>query len=527
MQRPATTNVFSDRFVLLLRLTLVLVLIASIGYYVVFSWHWPILRDTSIMHYVNFLIDHGFRPYRDITDNNLPGAYLADRVGGIIFGTGDLGWRIYDFALLAAITTAMIVIALPCDWVAGVFGGLMFALLHGSEGPDFPVEREEILTALLVVGLAFLILSIRHHRPGLASLFGFLTGAAATIKPTIAPFGLVLLGGAYLVSRRRKEAAAAGVVWGLVGMAVAGVIVLGYLTRYHAFQPLWFVVRTIMPSYVSMGNEGMRNLLSAMMPRNLLPAAAIGVLLAFASRSWNWERWFVLMGVLFGALSYLAQRKGSIYHRYPFVAYLLLFLGLEFMSAMQRHGWRRVLGTAGVLLTLTLSVPHYLVQLRGSPFQSTMPFAMSLTRDLRDLGQIVPLPNKVECLDLTYGCFTALEHLHLVQNNGFTGDLLLFSPVPSRAVDYYRTRFFDLTRKDPPDVLVLSNEWFPQNPSFAKLQTWPEFANYMQANYDLLLARRFPEPGSDATSSNEDQAPAYKIYVLKSLLNQRSLTPSL
>ncbi len=49
-----------------------------------------------------------------------------------VFGGGDLGWRVYDFFLLAVLMGSMVVIALPLDWLAGVYAAGLFALRHGA-----------------------------------------------------------------------------------------------------------------------------------------------------------------------------------------------------------------------------------------------------------------------------------------------------------------------------------------------------------------------------------------------------------
>ena len=505
-----------DRSVRLLRILFLAALVAALAYFVVFSWRWPILRDTSIMHYVNFLMQHGMQPYAEITDNNLPGAYLAEHLGMGIFGTSDLAWRLCDFSVLLAITLAMVVIAKPYDWTAGLFGGGMFALLHGSEGPDFPMEREEVVTALLVIGFALLFTAVRRQRPWIMLLFGLSTGMAAAIKPTTAPFGVLVLLLAMFLFRRQVVRVTPFILWGFAGMAIAGLIVAAFLLEHHAFGPLLYIMRTVMPSYVSMASRSLPELLRMMMPRNLLLPTALGIALACSRRHWNAEWGLLLLAVLFGVASFVAQRKGSIYHRYPFVAFLLLLLGMEFMTALRQRGWPRVLGAAGLFATLLLSIPHYLVQLRASPAISTMPFATALTADLRSLNANNALNHQVECLDLTYGCFSALYHLDLVENNGFTGDLLLFSDRPSPAVDYYRSWFWRVTMANPPTVFVLSNEWFPHEVNFDKIATWPRFAEYLSQNYDEVLARSFPagvlSPGSANTA---DPAPAYRLYIRK------------
>ena len=37
------------------------------------------------MHYVVFLLKHGLKPYREISDNNMPGAYFTEAVAMRIF----------------------------------------------------------------------------------------------------------------------------------------------------------------------------------------------------------------------------------------------------------------------------------------------------------------------------------------------------------------------------------------------------------------------------------------------------------
>jgi hypothetical protein len=71
------------------------------------------------------------------------------------------------------------------------------------------------------------------------------------------------------------------------------------------------------------------------------------------------------------------------------------------------------------------------------------------------------------------------------------GDLLLFAPDNSSVVDFYRDVFWNSVIKNPPSVFVLSNEWFNQVPTFAKLNQWPQFARYLEENYKLVISREF------------------------------------
>jgi hypothetical protein len=81
--------------------------------------------------------------------------------------------------------------------------------------------------------------------------------------------------------------------------------------------------------------------------------------------------------------------------------------------------------------------------------------------------------------------------------------LLLFSPDKSPVVKFYRNVFWNSVINNPPTVFVLSNEWFNQVPTFAKLNEWPQFAKYIEENYKLAVSREF-----DAENHH-----GYRIYV--------------
>lgn len=155
----------SDRQVTYFRILCIAVLLTGAVCYVVFTLHWQWMWDTQVMHYIVLLLNHGMAPYKDIYDINMPGAYLTERRAMDIFGGGDVGWRLYEFSLLGAMTLAMIVIALPCDWLAGLFAGVLYSLQIGTLGPLQAAERDEVMAVLIFIGYAFLLVAVRKARP--------------------------------------------------------------------------------------------------------------------------------------------------------------------------------------------------------------------------------------------------------------------------------------------------------------------------------------------------------------------------
>ena len=87
------------------------VLLGSTLAFVIASRHWPLVGDASLIHYICFMMDHGFRPYRDLGDMNMPGSFLVEWSVMHTLGEGPVAWRIFDLLLLvvAAAATGSIV----------------------------------------------------------------------------------------------------------------------------------------------------------------------------------------------------------------------------------------------------------------------------------------------------------------------------------------------------------------------------------------------------------------------------------
>src|ERR1700691_5514090 len=101
---------------------------------VVDTLHWPLVGDAALMHYGAFLLDHGFAPYRQIIDMNMPGSLLVDWTVIHTLGPGALAWRLFDFALIGVAAAAMSSIAWPHDRVSGIFAVVFFFTLHVHDG---------------------------------------------------------------------------------------------------------------------------------------------------------------------------------------------------------------------------------------------------------------------------------------------------------------------------------------------------------------------------------------------------------
>lgn len=499
-------TILTDQRVDQIRVVFIVALFLAGGSYVLFTIHWPWMWDTQVMHYITLLLHHGKVPYRDILDINMPGSYLMESWAIDIFGGSNIGWRLYEFTMLAIMTVSMIVIAMPYDWLAGLLASDLFILLHGSEGPINSAQRDEVITVLILVGYALLFLAVRKARPVLMLPFGFLLGMAITVKPTVIPFGVVLLILCAVVVYRRKISPTPYVLYGLAGFAISGAIVLGFLMRQHTLGNFFYITRRLLPFYASLKHPTLGFMVRHSLPQTFLLYLPAALVLAFANKQRaTWEIWAIRLGFLFGAVSYFAQQKGYLHHRYPYLAFALLWVGIEFTTAMRRHGWVRTLGVAATAFCIFLMLPFNAYKIRHREYTNS--FADTLTQDLTRLGG-AQLQNKVQCLDVVSGCLTALYRLDLVQSTGFTGDLQFFAPDDGKVVPEYRNIFLNDIRTNPPTVIVLSDQWFTTDKyTFDKLNVWPQLRDYLGSAYTLAATRDFGlSDGNDI---------AYRIYVLK------------
>jgi hypothetical protein len=439
----------------------------------------------------------------------MPGSYIMERWAMGIFGGGDIGWRIYEYILLGGLTASMVYIALPYDWFAGLFGGIMFSLFHGGGGPRNAVQREEVMTVLIMAGFALLFAALRKRSAWLAAPFGFLLGLAGMIKPTATPLGFVTLAIAVIELKRRKEPLGAYVGYGLLGFAGAGLVLLNFFLRNHNVEAFLDILRRLVPLYATLGNRGF----SALLDHGLFNGNGwrglllLTVVLTLAAPDWkNWEKQVLALGIGFGAFSFIVQRKGFDYHLYPFMAFMFLWVGLQLSYGMRMTGWRRAFGVAGVAIALFYLLPMYAKRI--SVARRDTPLADAIEQDLHRLGG-TRLQGQVQCMDLVSGCVTSLFRLGLMGRFEFHGDMLFFGPPDNPTTAYYRSIFWDEIHRYPPKVFVITNARLVVDNSFAKLEQWPDFMNFLKSNYDLVSERSMG-PRAEMT-----EPPAYKIYVLR------------
>jgi hypothetical protein len=475
--------------------------------FVLCTAHWKQVNDPAQISYLCFLMDHGMAPYRDLLEINLPGIYLVNWSIMHTLGEGAWAWRVFDFSLMGVASWAMIVIARPYDWLAGVLGATLFVLYHGRDGAGQAGQRDFIIAVLLLCAYALLFEFLRRRR-GEWTLFAFglCAGVATTIKPTPLPFVLLLLAWAAFRWKRMGEPVLRRSLYALAGLLVPFVIVGAFLVSKDSVSSFWYLLHVELPFYKSLGRLPFFKLMSLLASSSVFALALIGLAVALLrSPRWNWEYKLLLAGIAFGVASFLGQGKGFPYHRYPMLAFLFLWLAIEIVTGIQARGPVRNLAAIGLAFVLIL-LPLYVREASRRVWD--LQFIDSLANDLNHLGGR-ELSGHVQCIYMPAGCDTALYRLRLVQSTGLFYDYLIFGSPQQRVIRDQREQFWQQFRKNTPRVVIVGSGLYPDGFGYGKLASWPLFQQELARNYVLYDDRWFPP---DETGQR-----AYRIYVEKNI----------
>jgi hypothetical protein len=493
-----------------LRVAYIVVLAGYAAYFAVSSIHWPLVNDPAQLQYACFLMAHGMAPYRDLIEMNMPGIYLVNLAVLHTMGASFLAWRIFDFALIASAAAAMVYIALPLDWLAGMLAATLLFLYHGRDGQGNAGQRDLIIATLLLIAFALMFYAARNRKAWPMALFGLVTMFAATIKPVPLPAMVVVFVFAVVHLRARGVSAWRVVLYGVAGSLVPIAAVILFLAHWHAMAAFYQVLRVDLPYYARIGRIGPKRLVMLLEnpSARMLGLIALPVLWKLRKHT-SWEHAMVLAGIMTGLICYWTQGRGFNYHRYTLMGFFYVWVSMEFFRAIRmKSKVFRVLGIVGLAASLVICV-QYIDKASGRIWKTG--YINGMDEDLAKLGG-AKLSGHVQCIATSADCSTGLYRMKLVQSTGLFYDFYLFgirpdaSGVPAILVN--REKFVRQWDANPPEVVVVDSTLYPDiRPDFGKLNNWPEFRDMLDANYTLYSDRRF--------GYGEAGPMRYRIYVRK------------
>ena len=225
------------------------------------SLRWPIGNDTGFLHYVAYLInEHGFLPYRDIFEINMPGTYLFHIAIGRFFGYSDFAFQMVNVVWLTVTLTVTWFIMKPFGRVVASASCLLFGLIYMGSGHHMILERDVI--AILPIATA-LLLTIRCRPNQSLNLIYFLLGIlfalASLIKPHMA-IGLPAMiaykcindtNGPKSLKTLIKPFVTGGIV-AMAGFLATLAIPFLWLWRIGALESFWELFSSYLPLYTQL-----------------------------------------------------------------------------------------------------------------------------------------------------------------------------------------------------------------------------------------------------------------------------------
>jgi hypothetical protein len=472
--------------------------------------HWPLVGDAALMHYGAFLLDHGFAPYRQIIDMNMPGCMLVDWTVIHALGPGALAWRIFDFALIGVAAAAMVSIAWPQDRFAGIFAAVFFFTLHVHDGVDQAGERDLVLAVLMLVACAGIFEAVRRSAWIGSAVFGVACGAGMLIKPTAAIWMAGMLVLANLALHRRGRAGAGHLLAACAGFLAPLAAAFLFLAREHAVHAFVATLTGLMVYHAGVDRFPLSFLVTHLLPGALWPIVFLWALLAFVNQRWrSWEGAALLFSVLVGIASFCAQGKAFPYHRYPEEVFLMLIMGIDASLALRCKGWPRIAGAALLLYATFVLMPSWMLRARHYDWRHD-DFTQSLTSDLNTVDT-PSLSHRVQCLDMTAGCLGALYNLRLVQTTGNLYDCYFFHQPQNAITLRMREEFLSELNQSPPQVIIESNQNCLGEPlAWPRADAWPEFSAWLSAHYSLVVEKQPQRPIRWWPVA--EHAPGYRFY---------------
>jgi hypothetical protein len=510
--------------------------------YVPFTWHWPLVGDASLIHYIAFLIERGWAPYRQLGDMNMPGSFLIELGAMHLFGPGALAWRLFDFGIVFAAAAALFAICGRRHWLPALFASSLFLLIHGRDGLAQGGQRDLTMAVFLLAATACLLLVIRRGSLAGAIGFGLLSGLAVSIKPTALLLTLLQLAVVWRFPRYggKQTAKPAARVWlaGGLGWLAAPAACLVFLLREHALGAFLNGLHTVVPYYASLGHRPLGYILThSLSPVEPLVALWLAVVLLRRGpldAYMDLARSLLLAGVLFGLVNCVLQHRALPYYRYPLLAFLLPLIGLDLAEALfggagippdperprapQRQLARGLAAAALAFGGLFLPAQSAVLIHRYRWNQTDM--LNSLQRNLGALGGPA-LSGRIQCIDSVSGCGTVLYRMRLEPATGVLSDFLLFgnttdshAPEDVPVIRDTRAQFLNAVAARLPEVMVVTSHLHMTGPEdFGKLARWPALAQILATRYSLATEWRPTRP--ERWWSREEYPASYRVYVLK------------
>lgn len=352
-----------------------------------FSLNWRMQHDTPVLLYMARLIDqHGFVPYRDLFEVQMPGTFgVFIALGRLIGYTDDFRYRLVDLCTLTALLAVTALWMRPFGWRVMWASAVLFGYVYLNSGFAVIMQREYLLLLPAIAGLTLVASARKLNYMVRALLLGFAFGLTAIVKPHFSiglPIGFIFL---WLDTKPSVEHRRFAwrhllvlVTGAAIGFGIPGVITVIYLLQTNSLERFIEMVRDFGPIYATFSFSRVLKSYILVAPEER-PAFIVGKYVEFAS---DYAAWFVSMAVVL----YISIRSNifDLARRRHMMLLLLLSVAYLIYPAFTGQFWPYHWLPAQYFLILLISIGF-----------TDLPISSSLSGRLMQVGiicaTIVPL----------------------------------------------------------------------------------------------------------------------------------------
>ena len=460
----------------------------------VMSLDWPLIWDVPIFHYIGWLMSIGKVPYKDIFDMNFPGTFLLHLFVIKVFGSGDLGWRLFDLLWLNMINVCVFYYLKPFGRLSAFVAAVTFSVFYLSSGPLHSGERDYFIILFMLMSIQCLASSFEKK----CSLFkialaGLILGGAIMIKPYVGAFYSMLLASIGIYAYRKGYAWITHVfVFVISGLFIPLAMCL-WLGAQGGLRPFWDMMVNYLPIYSDLSRQPWQNIL---LSYDLLYiplvfegfiVLVISILFFIKQKTWNIRRGFLCLGVIYGLLHYLLQGRDWYYYLFPFLAFLI-FLAASWLhdKDMQRHP---VVHTIMLLMLLHLSIGYGIAGIKNIiyPLDFRNFTGYFLANDLKN--KIKP-GDEIQIISHWGPSPHAMLLLQQPMVTRFVLTFHLFHNIQHPYIQKLRAEFLKTLQARRPKIIAVYKTGWNENSS-ESIKKFPALADWLGKNYKMTIDKNY------------------------------------
>lgn len=430
------------------------------------SLSWPLSIDSPILHYISWLILEGKKPYLEIFDMNFPGTYLIHIFIIKVFSESEVAARYFDIFLLIFLNY-LIFLILRKNILSTILAILFFSSFHIIEMANYGMlQRDFIMIPFLFS--AYVLISKKKLFAYFIS--GLLVAYACFIKPIAAIFGIYYL---YLIIKKSsRNHRIKNLLPYLLGGLSTSLLILGWLYSLGSLNSFFSIL-------ISFSLDIYQHYLNS--PKTFIFYQSFSIVifllpLIFLKHRTD-DKFVELCSLTILSISgVLLQNKGWKYHFY-ISSYFTILLACYIIPKQIDNFSNKVIVISLLIFTFVNLVN--LGKFKSNPLEDV---------DRQMVEDLKPYKNtsgKVQIMDIASNATRALYLNKIKQATKYIYDFQFYLLPNHPYIKSLREDYIKQLQLKKPEAILITDNFRTPDLGFKKLNIFPEFKEYLLANYHI------------------------------------------